>query len=581
MKEILILLRPRFLSFKNRRIIGKRKGRKVIFLIFGTIGISFWGGTFFIFYRVLTYFKGIEGFGDILAFKLLSTSLITLFSLLIFSGILASLTKLYLAKDLPLVHSMPVSRKKLFLARWFESTIDSSWMVFIYSLPLFLSYGIVYRAGVFYYGMAGINILPFCLIASSLSVLTVMMAALFLPAGRIRSVFIFLGLLLFLLLIISFRLIRPEKFVNPEAFSSLLLYFKNLESPKSPLLPTTWFFDALQTSLSGSMKSALFHSSLSWSFAITMIFVIAWISGAIYFKGLSKAQAAPVRFFSFPRSKRPRYLWHLNFLSGSKRAFIVKEIKIFFRDQTQWSQIFLIVALIAIYLYNFSVLPLERSSIKLEYLQNILSFLNMGLVAFVLSAVSARFVFPAVSLEGEAFWIVRSSPVSIRTFLWTKFFVYFSPLLLLSELLIVVTNILLHVTPFMMVISVLTILFMVPGIISMGIGMGAIYPDFKSENPTQSFTSLGGLIYMTLCMGFIAAVIVLEAGPVYSIFMTGIRRGSLTLFQWIWIVGSFSMIFALCITAVVIPMRLGEKKILQGDLELHVQRHDANSVRTL
>jgi len=118
---------------------------------------------------------------------------------------------------------------------------------------------------------------------------------------------------------------------------------------------------------------------------------------------------------------------------------------------------------------------------------------------------------------------------------------------------------------------------MVPGIISMGIGMGAIYPDFKSENPTQSFTSLGGLIYMTLCMGFIAAVIVLEAGPVYNIFMTGIRRGSLTLFQWIWIVGSFSMVFALCIGALVIPMRLGEKKILQGDLELHVSGHGTDS----
>ena len=154
------------------------------------------------------------------------------------------------------------------------------------------------------------------------------------------------------------------------------------------------------------------------------------------------------------------------------RAFAVKEIKTFFRDQTQWSQIFLVAALIVIYLYNFSVLPLEKSSIKIEYLQNLISFLNMGLAAFVLTAVAARFVFPAVSMEGDAFWIVKSSPVSIRTFLWIKFFVYFIPLLLLSEVLIVVTNLLLHVTPFMMVISVLTTFFMVPGIISMGLGLG-------------------------------------------------------------------------------------------------------------
>ena len=559
MREILILLRPRILSFKNRRV----SGRKLRFLIFSVMGLSFWGGMFVIFYRVLRYFQSVESFGDILAYKLLSMTLITFFSLLIFSAILTSLAKLYLAKDLSLVHSMPVSREKLFLARWMESTLDSSWMVLIYSLPVFLSYAIVYKAGGFYYAMAGLNLLPFCLIASSLSAIIVMIAAVVLPAGRIRSVFVLLGLLLALLLILSFRLIRPEKFVNPESFTSLILYLKTLESPSSPILPTTWFSDALKASLSGSWRNALFHTALSWSGALTLIFISAWTSGAIYFKGLSKSQTSAGKLFSFTGWKKLGYAYLLNCLSRPVRAFVEKEIKTFFRDQTQWSQIFLVMGLIVIYLYNFSVLPLERSAIRLEYLQNLLSFLNMGLAAFVLSAISARFVFPAVSLEGEAFWIVRSSPLSIRTFLWIKFFVYFIPILLLSELLIVSTNILLNVTPFMMFLSVLTVFFMVPGIVAMGIGLGAIYPDFKSESPIQSVTSLGGLIYMTLCMGFISAVVVLEAGPVYSIFMTGIRRDSFTYFQWGWIVCSFAIVLGLCVAAVLIPMRKGEKRILE------------------
>jgi ABC-2 type transport system permease protein len=244
----------------------------------------------------------------------------------------------------------------------------------------------------------------------------------------------------------------------------------------------------------------------------------------------------------------------------------VKEIKTFLRDQIQWSQIFLIAALIVIYLYNFSVLPLEQSKIRVEYLQNTLSFLNIALAAFVLAAVSARFVFPAVSTDGDAFWIIKSSPVSIRKFLWIKFFIYVFPLLFFSEVLIVVTNILLRVTPFMMALSVLTVLFMVPGIIAMGIGLGAIYPDFHSENPVQSVTSLGGLIYMTLCVGFIGAVVVLEAGPVYHIVMAGFRGTRLNPFQWIWLLGSFSIVLALCLTAIFLPMRLGERKISQDEL---------------
>jgi ABC-2 type transport system permease protein len=311
--------------------------------------------------------------------------------------------------------------------------------------------------------------------------------------------------------------------------------------------------------------AAFFHASLSWSFAMTMVFVTTWVAGATYFRGLSKAEASAGRFLTVLGLRKTRNRSMFNFLSGPSRALVVKEIKTFLRDQIQWSQIFLIAALIVIYLYNFSVLPLEQSKIRVEYLQNTLSFLNIALAAFVLAAVSARFVFPAVSTEGDAFWIIKSSPVSIRKFLWIKFFIYVFPLLFLSEVLIVVTNILLRVTPFMMVLSVLTVLFMVPGIIAMGIGLGAIYPDFHSENPVQSVTSLGGLIYMTFCVGFIGAVVVLEAGPVYHIVMAGLRGARLSPFQWIWLLGSFSVVLALCLTAIFLPMRLGERRISQDE----------------
>ncbi len=559
MKEILALLKPRFWSLKNGGSSKDAKNRRLKGLLFGAVGLIFWAGIFIIFYRILAYFQGVAEFGDILARKLMSMVLVTLFSLLIFSSIITSLTKLYLSKDLVLVHSMPVSTSKIFLARWFESTLDSSWMVIIYSLPVFLSYGVVYKAGLFFYTIVCLTILPLCLIASGVSALVVVMVAVFLPAGRLRTFFVFLGFVLFVILIMAFRLIRPERLVNPDAFTSVILYLKSLETPGSPFLPTTWIFDSIQAALTGLMSSAIFDLILTWSFTVTLIFVITWISGVTYFTGYSKAQTTAGRLFPFrgPRGRRSAYI--LNHLSGPARAFVVKEIKTFFRDQTQWPQIFLIVALIAVYLYNFSVLPFTKSPIGTIYLQNLFSFLNMGLATFVLTAVAARFVYPAVSIEGEAFWIVRSSPIQIRTLLWIKFAVYYLPLLLLAEILIVVSNILLHVAPFMMVLSVTTVFFMVPGIVSMGVGFGAAYPAFQSENPAQSVTSFGGLLFMIICAGFIATVIVLEAGPVYSIFMAGIHRVSLSPLQLIWLAGSFSLVLLLCVLAVIAPMRWGER----------------------
>ena len=561
MNDLFALLRPRLLAFKNGSASRTAGNRRIRYLLFAAIGLAFWVGAFLIFYRVLNYFQGVEEFGDVLARKLLSMVLLTFFSLLIFSSIVASLSKLYLSRDLLLVHSLPVSGGKIFLARWLESTADSSWMVILFSLPVFLSYGIVYRAGPFFYATAGMALIPLCLIASALSALAVVIAAVLLPAGRIRAVFVFFGLLLIMALILTFRLMRPERLVNPETFATLVLYLREMGTPGSPLLPTTWAFDSLNAALSGLKGEAFFHLSLAWSCAAALAFIVTWVAGAFYFAGYTKAQTTAERLFPLRNGLRGNRHRFLERLSGPAWAFAVKEFRTFFRDQTQWPQLFLIAALIIIYLYNFSVLPLGSSPIRTIYLQNIFSFLNMGLAAFVLTAVAARFVYPAVSFEGDAFWIVRAAPISLRTFLWVKFAVYYLPLLILAEILIVSSNILLEVTPFMMALSVVTVFLMVPGVVALGVGLGAAYPDFQSENPAQSVTSFGGLLFMLIAAGFIVLVIVLEAGPVYAVFMAGFRGRSLSGLQWVWLVVSFTLVVLLCILAVILPMRLGERRL--------------------
>ena len=557
MKDIITLLKPRIWSFKNRGFSKNNKGRLFKLLLFGAIGVIFWGGIFAVSLRVLGYFKEIAELGDILAYKLLSMVLITFLSLLIFSSIITSLSKLYLSRDLSLVHSMPVSSYKIFSARWIESTIDSSWMVIVYTLPVFISYGIIYQVGPFFYGNILMTILALSIIASGISAILVMIAVIVIPANRIRSIFIFLGLCLFLILFLVFRFLRPERLVDPEVFGTALVYLKSLKTPMPPYLPSTWAFDSIKALLVGQIAEGLFHTALSWSCAGAMVFMIIIIADGIYFKGLSKTQAAQVRLFKYKASGSRVS----GFLPRSVRVYLIKEIRTFFRDQTQWSQLFLIGALVVIYIYNFNALPLEKAPIKTIYLQNLLSFLNMGLAGFVLTAVAARFAYPAVSTEREAFWLVKSAPIPLKNYLWIKFFIYFSPLLVLTEILIVATNILLQVTPFMMVLSIINIFLIVPGVVSMGIGFGAAYPDFKSENPAQTVTSFGGLLFMMVCAGYIGAVIALEAGPVYNIFMAGIKERALTAFEWIWIIGSFTLVFMLSIIAIVVPIRFGEKKL--------------------
>jgi ABC-2 type transport system permease protein len=558
-ETIITLLKPRVWAFKHR-LHGQLEGRSWVRILLGLISILFWAGIFVAVYRVLVYFQGIEGFGDILARKLLSMVLLTFFSILIFSSILTALSTLYLSKDLPLVHAAPVPAEKIFLSRWIEATFDSSWMLFLFGLPVFLAYALVYDAGLrFYLALAG-SLLPFCLLASSIGTLVVLLLVVLLPANRMRDIFVFLSMVLVIVLYFLFRFMRPERLVDPTALATLAGYLRSLESPGSPFLPTTWALETLWPVLTGNRGMALFHLGLSATGALSMVFINAKLAGLFYFKGVSKAQVARRAIRGSNRSAG-LHLKRSLLTSGKIGGLLAKDVKTFFRDNTQWSQLFLLVALVIVYVYNFRVLPLEKAPIKTFYLQNILSFLNMGLAGFVLAAIAVRFVFPAVSIEGQAFWLIRSAPVPLKAFLWLKFWTYLVPLVVLSEILVVLTNKLLSVTPFMMGLSTITVFFMVFGITAMGVGLGAAYPNFRLENMAQVATGFGGMLFMFLCVGFIGLIIVLEAGPVYTIFMARLRGEAISLTHWIWISVSFVLVAAINVFAVFWPMQLGAENL--------------------
>jgi ABC-2 type transport system permease protein len=561
MTTIISLLKPRIRSSINSLRRGDKKNSWARLFMFSAIGILFWIGIFAISYRVLLYFHNVQDFGDILAMKFLSMIIITFFALLLFSNIINCLAHLYLSQDLPLLHSLPVSSQEIFLSRWMISTFDSSWMILIFSIPIFLSYGIIYHASIVYYLVFFIAMIVLCLISSNLSGILVLSGAKILPAGRIRTILILLGAVMVIILILALRLTRPEQLVNPESFASVVLYLNSMQTPDSVFLPTTWITDAIRYALTDNPQNCLLNVTLSAAFAVMLIFINNMVADKIYFKGFSKSLATPPRLFAPLKYKK--FYWEniLNFLSRETKAFAIKEIRTFFRDSSQWPQLFLMGALIVIYLYNFSVLPLESAPIKTIYLQNLFSFLNIGLASSVLSAISARFVFPAVSMEGEAFWIVRAAPVQAKNFLWIKFFLYYIPLIVLTESLIITSNILLGVSTFMMVLSVITTFFLVPAIVGLATGLGAVYSDFKSENPANVVTSFGGLLFMILSFSLIALVIILEAGPVYQIFMAGMKGHHLSFLQIVWTVVSFFLALFLCIFSTLYPIHIGVKSL--------------------
>ena len=143
-----------------------------------------------------------------------------------------------------------------------------------------------------------------------------------------------------------------------------------------------------------------------------------------------------------------------------RRQLLVKDVKIFLRDVSQWVQLLPLLALVLLYLYNFRVLDLDRIPYMSGFIKNVYAFINLGMAGFVMATVAVRFVFPAVSAEGAAFWIIRTSPISMHDFLWSKFWTALLPVLLFTEVLTIAANQLLGVDPFLKLVAAAAILFL-------------------------------------------------------------------------------------------------------------------------
>jgi ABC-2 type transport system permease protein len=245
---------------------------------------------------------------------------------------------------------------------------------------------------------------------------------------------------------------------------------------------------------------------------------------------------------------------------------VIKEMLLMARDWGRLSQLLLLLALIVVYLYNFSVLPSLETPEATMMLKSAVAFLNIGLAGFVLSSLGVRFLFPAVSAEGRAFWILKSSPIGLRKVLWVKFAFYLVPMLLLGLFLVIATNRLLGLGAAISVISTATVTCLTLGITALSIGMGVVYADFRQTDPNRAFTSFGGLVTMIYSGLAVAAVVLLEALPVYRIVTAPYFEHVFTTKDYMMIVGCFAGALAITVFIIVQPLRLALARI--SELEI-------------
>ena len=552
------LLAPYYRGVRNRRRTADR-GDLVRAFLFASIGLLFALFVFSGFYRVLLYIGQFDEFGAPLTHRVLDTVSSFILTVLLASTIVTALATQYLSDDLSLLVSSPVPLPALYGARLILTLLQSSWMVILFSAPIYAAFAATAASPSLFLAAVALACPPLVLIATCIgSMLTAALMAAF-PARRVKEMLLFLSALFVVLLVFLIRVQQPERLLNPRSIYDVTEFFSTFSMPSSPFLPSSWTTSVLIAGRNGEALP-LMPLLLLWSTGAALVVLGCWMARWLYGIGYSKAQESRAARLS----ALPLVDWILESVSRPFeprfRSLLLKDLRTFLRDTTQWSQLLLLVALVVVYLYNFSVLP-SNFTFATFFLQNLFSFLNLGLAGFVLAAVAVRFVFTSVSSEGRAFWILRSSPLTMDKLLWSKFWTGLPPLLVLSQVLTVVSNHFLGATRFMTLLSSVTILFVTFGIVGLGVGMGAAFPRFKFENITQIAGSSGGLLYMIAASSFVASVLFLESIPVYLIMNADFRGVPLTSRALAASVLVLAAVVVLNLLAVALPMRWGRKKL--------------------
>ena len=547
------LLTPKWLTARARPLTQER-GRGARLAILGFFGLLFWSFIFGVLYRLLAYFRGVQEIGPLLAGKLLGLILVGFFSILLLSNIITALSSFFLARDLDMLVAGPVDWLKLYGAKLLETIMHSSWMVALMSVPMFAAYGVVYDGGWAFPLIVLAVFIPFLVIPGVIgSVITLVLVNVF-PARRTRDILSVIAVLAAGGIVLLFRVVRPERLARPEGFRSLVDFVAILRTPTSPLLPSEWASEAVMSWLGFRLEYLPFY--LLWTTAAAAVVIGAVMHRWLYLKGFSKAQESGQRWARSGVMHRISMVV-LRPLGVLRRELVLKEVRLFFRDSTQWSQLILLAVLVIVYVFNIKFLPLRGEGITF-FLVNTVPFLNLVLSGFVLASIAARFIFPAVSLEGRTLWLLRSSPMSVRDLLWSKFWVGTLPLLILALGIVGITDYLLDVSVFMFVVSLLTIAMMTFAVAGLAIGFGTMFPQFETENAAQIPTSFGGLLFMMSSIGVIGGVVILEARPVYSYLS---RTFTLAKPDPTEMIVGFGLAVLLCVAATVIPIKVAMRRL--------------------
>jgi ABC-2 type transport system permease protein len=500
-----------------RKLLSVRRQSRLLTGIISAFVAGYLVLAFELFYHGMKFVAKFPGLGAALTERLLYTLFAFLFALLLLSNLVIAYTNLFRNRETQFLLSLPVSTQTIFRWKFIESCVLASWAFLFLIAPLLLAFGLVRGVPWHFYPLTVLLVALFIILPG------VFGSALAIGIGRHldRKNFqlCLVALAVLLLAFVAFWWQTPamdDDLLDKRTLEALDKLLAKTRFTLFPFLPSYWLSTAVLQWAEGILENALFFAAVLLSHTLFFGWVAFTRFGNIFYDTASavNSRADGAFKFNFLRAEKnpqaagilEKFFAKMFWLRPDTRAIAVKDLRMFWRDTTQWGQSVMFFGLLGAYIINLRNFTHQLTS---PFWIHAVAFLNLGACAFNLASVTTRFVFPQFSLEGRRLWIVGMSPMGLPRIVMTKYWLASTLSLAVTLGLVTLSCWLLKMPGDDVAFFAAVIIVMTFALNGLAVGLGVIFPNVKETNPNKIVSGFGGTLCFVLSSVYIIASLAL------------------------------------------------------------------------
>jgi len=514
--EIFHILRYKLLAFMKVSVDWKLEGilKNVgSFLVYTGFTI----GAFFLTRNTIGFLLEQAHVGLFLLHRFLSMLLYVFFLSINVGNIIVSYSTLYKSNEVWYLLTKPVSHTSLFVIKFLDNFFYSSTTLFVVGIAVLAGYGSHFHLPwTFYVWVVVLLFIPFMFLAAVIGVM--MLFALIKLAQRFgaRLVVASLSLVYVSSIYAFFTLTNPMKLVGAvmRYYPNINQYFGFLDPPFSKFLPNHWVAESLYWTVAGDVSRVLPHVALLFGVCLVVSVVAVILARRWYYDTWLAFLSLRLQREDSTRASRFFHLAKDSRLEPQTEVLLKKELHQFFREPSQWIHLCVILFLVATFIATISQIEIAEGNPFLRAVSYLVVFLFN---AFMISSIALRFIYPMVSIEGEAFWKTRSAPIALNKVAMVKFAISFLLTLVIGLALNAFSR------PLRLPASLQTptfanVAFITLAMAALSFGMGSLFATFKERNPIRVASSQGASLTFLLSLIYLVFLIAVLFIPVNRYF---------------------------------------------------------------